>query len=101
MPRVSRGLQRELLHPLDDFFDVLAAVERADAEVAFAAGAEAAAGRDHDVRFVEHAVEPLPACQAFWACDPDKRCVDAAMNIQTDRHAALDQNPSAGHVVID
>src|SRR3989442_2983290 len=61
----SRWLHHHRLDPPNDFFDIFAAVEGADAEPAFAAFSEADAGRDHHVRVLEHPVEHLPTVQAF------------------------------------
>src|SRR4051812_47852399 len=77
IPPFSR-LPLRLANPSRDFVGIRAGVESADAEVAFAGGAEAAAGGDDDVQLLEHAVEHLPARAAGGGFDPDVGGVHAA-----------------------
>src|SRR5690606_32486813 len=59
-----------------------AAVECAEADVAFARGAEAAAGGADDVGVVEQAIEEFPAREIVWCLDPDVWRVHAAIDLQ-------------------
>ena len=77
------GLRSDrFLDPPHCFVDVFAGIERADAEVALAAEAEAAAGGDDDVGFFEHEVEGVPAGDAAGRFDPDVRRVHAAEDLE-------------------
>ena len=55
-------LQDSLLETLDGFLDVFAAIESAEAEIAFTAGAKTAPRRSHEMGLLEKAIEELPAC---------------------------------------
>jgi len=74
-----------------DLFDVRAAVEGADAEVAFAGAAEATARCDDHVRLMEHLVEHLPAREAVRAADPDVRGIHTAKNGEASLLASFDE----------
>src|SRR6478735_3469163 len=73
----------------EGFGDVFARVERADAEVAFAAGAEAAAGGDDDVGLVEQEVEGFPARHLAGCFHPDVGGVHPAVRLEAHRGEAL------------
>ena len=71
------------LSPFDPFhrlFDVSAAVEGAEAKVAFPGGSEAAAGSADDVGVVQQAVEIIPTALPFGGFEPDIRGIDAAVH---------------------
>src|SRR5690554_6357222 len=72
----------EFFHAGHGFFDVFAGIEGADAEVAFAAGAEAAAGRADDVGFAEQLVEEVPTADLPRRFQPYIRRVDPAKHLQ-------------------
>src|SRR5689334_15200014 len=88
MPMLIAGttLLSQLFHSFansaDGFVDVVARVESADAEIAFAADAEAATGGDDEVGLVEQEVEGVPARHVFRSGDPDVGGVDAAVGFQ-------------------
>ena len=51
---------------------------RDEETAAFAAGAEAAAWRAHEMRLAEQAIEELPTRRVAGRLDPHVRCIDAA-----------------------
>src|SRR6266542_3302974 len=78
-----------------------AAVEGADAEIAFAFRAEAAAGGDDDVRFGENSVERLPAGKASRGFHPEVRRVHAAENFQAGVLRARHEHGGIAQVMLD
>src|SRR4051794_24174359 len=64
-------LPLQFLQAAGDFFGVGAAVEGADAEIAFTLGAETAAGGDDYVGVAENFIEGLPTADAFGSAHPD------------------------------
>src|SRR5437660_3702316 len=62
----TRGLQspRRL-------FCILATIECGNANVAFTLSAESAAGRDHNIQFVQHVIEHRPAGHAICCSNPN------------------------------
>jgi len=69
-----------------------AAVEGADAEIAFTLGAEAAAGRDDHVGFAENFIKSLPTGDALRGADPNVRRIHAAENFQAGFLRAIAQD---------
>src|SRR6185436_10650426 len=80
-PRISSS-PLQFLQAARDFFGVRVAVERADADIAFAFGSETASRRDDHVRLRQDSVECLPARDTFWSSHPDVWGVDAAKHFQ-------------------
>ena len=90
-----------LLDAPHGFLAVFAFSESREAEVAFAAGAEAHARCAHHVHFVEQLFEETPGLHALWSLQPDVGRVHAAIyreacGLQTFAHDA-----GVLHVIVD
>ena len=96
-----RSLPERLRESLDGFFDVGAAVEGAESEVALASGAESAAGCTDEVALFEQRVEEVPAGRSARSFQPDVRCVDSAVNFDADLRQTFAQQASVLHVEAD
>ena len=57
-------------HAAANFFDVLAAVERGDPKIAFSSSAKSRAGRDDDIRFLQHLIKHAPGIGSLPGTPP-------------------------------
>src|SRR5262245_50787679 len=99
--RISVNSAHHLSEPADGLFDVLAAVERAQAEVAFAAGSEAAARSADEVGLREQAVEEIPARFVAGGLDPDVGGVDAAVDLDSRCLQSFADQPGILEIIVD
>jgi len=87
--------------PSHHFFDVRARVERADAEVAFAAATEAGARRGHHARLAQEPLEERPAVASIGHLAPDVRRVVATPGLPAKLSATLEEDARVSHVEVD
>ena len=91
----------QFLQPPRNLLRIGAAVERADAEIAFALRAKTAAGRDDHVCVIQNLVERLPARDTFRSPHPDVRRVHAAEHLQAGLLRAFAQNFRVAEIMFD
>ena len=99
--KLSKILRLQCGDALAHFFDIGAAIEGADAEESFSGAAEAAAGGDDDIGFIQHFVEHLPARHSCWATDPNVWGVDTTEDGESGFGAGFDEEFGIAHVMFD
>lgn len=82
-------------------FHIRPAVEGRDSEVALSGWAEAAAGGDDDIGFLEHFIEDLPTGEVLWSSDPDVGGVDSAEGCESAFLGGGAEDGGVAHVVFD
>src|SRR5690606_2430197 len=85
----------------DRFFDILAAVEGTETEIAFAGGAEPAAGGADQVPLLQQAVEEVPASHALGSLEPHVRGIDPAVDVDAAGLEPLADDAGVGEVEVD
>ena len=84
-----------------DFLDILACIERGDAEVALTSSAKASTGSNDDLSFLEHLVEHAPGVDPFRALDPDVGSVFTTEDGEPCILTSFAQQCGIAHVVLD
>ena len=92
---------RHRAKPPHDFFDIRARAERADAEVALAAAAEACAWRRHDARFTQKTLEERPTVARAGHLAPDVWRAFAAPRFPPELDAAITKDTRVLNVEIN